>query len=98
MLGDGFGCSVSISGNMVAVGANGANSGQGAAYVFNEPAAGWADMPQTAKLTASDGAAYDSFGGSLSISGDTVVTGAEDATVGANGSQGAAYVFERRPR
>ena len=37
----------------------GANIGQGAAYVFTEPASGWANMTQTAKLTASDGAAGD---------------------------------------
>ena len=33
-------------------------------------------MTQTAKLTASDGAADDSFGSSVSISGNTVVVGA----------------------
>ena len=49
-------------------------------------------MTQTAKLTASDGAAYDHFGVSVSISGNTVVVGACNATVGGT-SQGAAYVF-----
>ena len=48
-------------------------------------------MTQTAKLTASDGAAT-TFGDSVSISGNTVVVGA----VGANGDQGAAYVFATR--
>ena len=48
---------------------------------------------QTAKLTASDGAADDYFGCSVSISGNTVVVGAHDATVGSNSDQGAAYVF-----
>ena len=56
-----FGDSVSISGNTVVVGAPdakvGSNSQQGAAYVFTEPGSGWANMTQTAKLTASDGAA-----------------------------------------
>ena len=33
-------------------------------------------MTQTAKLTASDGAAGDYFGYSVAISGDTVVVGA----------------------
>ena len=33
-------------------------------------------MTQTAKLTASDGAADDAFGDSVSISGNTVVVGA----------------------
>ena len=54
----------------------GTNSHQGAAYVFTEPGSGWANMTQTAKLTASDGAAGDYFGSSVSISGNTVVVGA----------------------
>ena len=86
---DYFGDSVSISGNTVVVGAEGAtvsgNIDQGAAYVFTEPASGWADMTQTAELTASDGQAYDGFGTSVSISGNTVVVGAPGG--------GAAYVF-----
>ena len=94
---DYFGCSVSISGNTVVVGASqatvGANSGQGAAYVFTEPGSGWANMTQTAKLTTSDGAPDDYFGYSVSISGDAVAVGAYDSTVGANSGQGAAYVF-----
>ena len=85
-----FGSSVSISGNVIVVGADGANSYQGAAYVFTESGSTWT---QTAKLTASDGAAGDFFGNSVSVSGDTVVVGAENATVGGNDQEGAAYVF-----
>jgi len=93
---DGFGISVSISGNTVVVGAYlawGGNVLQGAAYVFAEPASGWANMTQTQKLTASDGAANDWFGFSVSFSGSTLVVGAPVATVGGNFGQGAAYVF-----
>ncbi len=50
-------------------------------------------MHETAKLTASDGKAGDDFGCSVSISGNTVVVGAENAKVGSNVNQGAAYVF-----
>jgi hypothetical protein len=92
-----FGSSIAVSGNTVVVGAPddavGGNSDQGAAYVFTESASGWANMTQTAKLTASDGAADSYFGYSVSISGETVVVGAYGATVGANAGQGAAYVF-----
>jgi trimeric autotransporter adhesin len=88
-----FGFSVSISGNTVVVGAPfatvGGNIAQGAAYVFTEPASGWASMTQTAKLTASDGATYDQFGKSVSISGSTVVVG----TSKSGSEQGSAYVF-----
>ena len=51
-------------------------------------------FPQLAKLTASDGAASDWFGVSVSIDGDTMVIGAEgDDDKGS--SSGSAYVFTR---
>ena len=50
--------------------------GPGAAYVFEKPAGGWVNMTETAKLTASDGAAFDYFGISVSLSGDTALVGA----------------------
>ena len=89
--GDYFGYSVSISGNTVVVGASatvGTNSYQGAAYVFTEPGSGWANMTQTAKLTASDGAAGDDFGNSVSISGNTVVVGAPTPRSAATAARG----------
>jgi hypothetical protein len=48
---------------------------------------------QQGELTASDGAAQDQFGNSVAISGNTVVVGSPDHTVGSNYGQGAAYVF-----
>jgi len=48
---------------------------------------------QLAELTASDGANGDLLGISVGISGNTVVAGAMNATVGGNAGQGAAYVF-----
>ena len=95
--GDLFGSSVSISGKRwwsERRATVGGNIAQGAAYVFTEPGSGWTEiLTQTAKLTASDGAAGDYFGISVSISGNTVVVGANLATVGGNVNQGAAYVF-----
>jgi hypothetical protein len=49
---------------------------------------------QTAKLTASGGAAGDQLGAAVAISGDTVVAGAAGATIRGNVSQGAVYVFQ----
>ena len=79
------------------VGGHNYDTYQGAAYVFNEPATGWGDMTQTVELVASDGEGGDHLGGSASISGDTVVTGALYARAGANAGQGAAYVFGDSP-
>jgi hypothetical protein len=88
---------VAISGDTVVVGAIadtiGAHASQGSAYVFVKPVAGWATMSETAKLTASDGAASDLFGFAVAISGDTVVVGAVVDDIGANSNQGSAYVF-----
>ena len=88
--------SVAISGDTAVLGAPNATVGttafQGAAYVFTEPASGWANMTQTARLTATDGGVY-SFGDSVAVSGEVVVVGTPQAMVGPNEDQGAAYVY-----
>jgi hypothetical protein len=94
---DKFGRAIAISGDTVVVGAYnaqiGANAGQGAAYVFVKPSAGWATTSTfAAKLTASDGVANTAYADHVAIDGDTVVVGA-NTTIGANPSQGAAYVY-----
>lgn len=87
-----LGNSVSISGSTIVAGAYlakiGVNLFQGAAYVFVEPPSGWANMTETAKLTASDGQSGDEFSYSVSISGNVVVAGASN-----DPSTNAAYVF-----
>jgi hypothetical protein len=93
---------VAINSNLVVAGAptaDGNQSQQGAAYAFAMPASGWSNMTETAKLTASDGTTNDHFGISVSASGDVVLVGAQDATVGTKCPkachlfQGAGYVF-----
>lgn len=84
-----MGCSVAVSGNTVVTGSYGQNNFQGSAYVFAEPSGGWANMTQTAELTASNGQASDFFGFSVSINGSTVLAGAPS---GAN-TYGAAYIY-----
>ena len=92
---DDFGSSVSISGNTVVVGAPGAtvggNSYQGAAYVFTESGSAWSPDRQAHRVRWRGERTISA--GSVSISGNTVVVGAFNATVGGNISQGAAYVF-----
>lgn len=90
---DRFGRSVSIDGNTIVVGAEGDDDvadGSGAAYVFVRDGELWTEQ---AKLRASDGAATDSLGRSVSIDGDTVVIGARKD--GFQVRPGAAYVFVR---
>jgi hypothetical protein len=83
---DRFGYSVGISGNTAIVGARGKGNNTGSAYVFYK-GADWAN-PTQLKLTASDATEGDSFGWSVSISGNTAIVGA----VG-KGKLGAAYVY-----
>jgi hypothetical protein len=54
-----------------------------------------ANIQENNKLTASDGAGGDSFGWSVSISGDYAIIGAYSDDVGANVDQGSAYIFVR---
>ncbi|PYM71174.1 MAG: hypothetical protein DME03_19960, partial [Candidatus Rokuibacteriota bacterium] len=90
---DMFGQSVAVSGDIIVVGAPGADGAQGAAYVFVKPAGGWSrplPLTESAKLTASDAALQRGFGNLVQASGDTIVI-APDASAG----QRTAYVFVR---
>ena len=87
---DYFGFSASMDGDYAIIGAyrdndNGFNSGS--AYIFTRSGTTWT---QQAKLLASDGAAFDEFGCSVSIDGDYAIIGAywDD-------DRGAAYIFKR---
>ncbi len=88
-----FGKSVSLSGNRALIGADASDPKgreSGAAYVFEWDGTTWNQM---AKLTASDGAAGDYFGHSVSLSGNRALIGAW-ADDDKGGDSGSAYVFE----
>jgi hypothetical protein len=74
---DEFGYSISISGNSAIVGARSASASSGlqtgAAYVYTRSGTSWVEQQ---KLTASNGAADQSFGTSVAISGDNIIIGA----------------------
>lgn len=92
--GDKFGHSVGVSGDTVVVGApfdddNGDDSGS--AYVFTLSDGTWS-LQQ--KIVAPDAAAFDCFGYSVAISGETLVVaapGSSDLPI----TSGSAYVFTR---
>jgi hypothetical protein len=100
---DYFGRSVALSGDTLAVGAYGEASnttgidgnqadnsapGSGAVYVFTRTGTTWS---QQAYIKASNAEAYDYFGYSVALSGDTLAVGAYAEA----GGSGAAYVFTR---
>ncbi|MDJ0833054.1 MAG: cadherin-like beta sandwich domain-containing protein, partial [Gammaproteobacteria bacterium] len=98
-----FGWSLDLSGDSLVVGANlGGTSTPEYVYYYNRNGNIWS---QQDKLEASNSGEYDQFGGSLSLSGDTVAIGAqrEDSNAtGINGNEtnndailsGAVYVFQ----
>jgi hypothetical protein len=94
-----LGWSVAIDGNTVVVGAMQQSfygSLPGAVYVFVKPASGWANLTQTATLTASDQntTGYgNGLGTSVAISGDTIIAGAPLGGTAAHA--GAIYVYVR---
>lgn len=101
-MGDRFGTSVALVGDILAVGAPGEASGAtgvngdqldnhvtqaGAVYVFQRVGTIWV---QQAYIKASNTALNDVFGTSVALSEDTLVVGANNEA-----SAGAAYVFQR---
>jgi len=85
---DKFGYAVSLAGERALVGAYGAGGYRGTAYVFVKSGDGWIEEQ---KLVASDGAAGDNFGWSVSLTADRALIGAHGRDTG----RGAAYVFVR---
>jgi len=91
---DWFGWSVSMDVDTALVGAYKDDAGDtdsGSAYVFVRSGTNWNEQT---KLTAFDGAYQDSFGKSVSISGDTALIGVNGDDDDGSGS-GSAYVFVR---
>ncbi|MFI5298144.1 MAG: FG-GAP repeat protein, partial [Polyangiales bacterium] len=87
-----FGASVAISGTTVIVGAPAlpeTPANEGAAFIFTQSGSTWTSQ----QLTNPDGVARDEFGSGVAINGATAIVGASQVTVGANLTQGAAYVF-----
>ena len=91
---DYFGNSVAISGDYAIVGARGVADGgylSGAAYIFKRDGTSW---DQEDKIVATDPAANDLFGWSVSIDGNYAVVGARGDDDGGSAS-GSAYIFKR---
>lgn len=94
---DKFGTSVSISGSNLIIGSpfdDDGSSNSGSAYIFNRNFGGSENWGQIKKIVASDAQALDSFGNSVSISGNNVAVGAK-LNDDAGTDSGSAYVFTR---
>jgi hypothetical protein len=87
-----FGSAAALEGPTALIGADGENSFEGAAYIFNEISGVWTEGQ---KLTPSDGLAGDEFGYRVALRPETAVVTAFSATVNGVAAQGAAYVFDK---
>lgn len=91
---DGFGTRIALDGHTMAIASAifGYDRGDiGSVYIFTLRNDGWS---MQSKLTPSDGEAGDSFGASLSLSGDTLAVGAYKASA-LDFSDGKVYLFQR---
>ena len=97
--GDLFGRAVYISGDIAVVGALGDDHGgmtnAGSAYIFSRSQGGTDNWGQVAKLTASDAAANDQFGGAVAIDGTAVIIGAAKDDHSSKTDAGSAYIFRQ---
>ena len=90
--GDLFGVSVAVSGDTVVAGAHFVGDVEGAAYVYLRSGSSWSEQQ---KLTGSDTSSGDTFGITVSVSGDTAMVGAFNRDEGGTADAGGVYVFER---
>ena len=90
--GNRFGLAIDIDGNTLLVGAMEADSGRGAAYLFEKDVAsgGWSEVK---KLSVDDAGENDNLGTGVALSGNLAVIGAPQH----NEDTGAAYIFYRNP-
>lgn len=87
------GLSIAISGDVVLAGApNG--GGYGAAYLWEKPSTGWANMTATATLTPGDVQQNNDVGWTVGTSGSIAIVGAPGRTIGTMLAEGGIYVFE----
>lgn len=89
---DYFGNALAVDGGWLIVGAWGASSETGAAYIFELQGDTWVEVDI---LTASDGATGDQFGAAVAIHGDYAIVAAEGDD-DAGQQSGSAYVFQRQ--
>ncbi len=91
--GDDYGHSIAVDGDYAAVGvpySNALGENSGAVYLYYRNQGGTGNWGLVKKITASDGAAGDLFGWSVSLSGEFLVVGAPAHT---DSSAGAVYAF-----
>src|SRR5579871_1270903 len=94
-----LGFSVATNGSTIVAGAPGAFSGNGAAFIYEEPSTGWVNTSSYNAVLGEPGSQQGtSFGQAVAMTtgGRNVMVGAPGVTVGSNLEQGAAYVYSEK--
>jgi hypothetical protein len=99
--GNKFGTAVTISDDLVAVGASGVDSpgktDHGAVYIYHRHQGGSNQWGFVTQLVAPDFSAFDYFGNAVALGGNTLVVGAYGVDLTNLFNYGAAFVFDRNP-
>ncbi len=87
-----LGFAVAMEGGTIVSGEGGSSTNPQTAYVYTEPALGWANMAPTDELVSPTGTGNTNFGQSIALSGHTVAVGDPRGPL-ANDSVGLAYTY-----
>ncbi|MDD3182149.1 MAG: YDG domain-containing protein, partial [Alphaproteobacteria bacterium] len=87
--GSNFGNAVAVNDNYALIGASGASSGQGNAYLYNLVTGAWTNLAATAGEPVTALAAHANFAGSVALNGSSALIGAS----GVSSGQGNAYLY-----
>ncbi len=88
---DRFGCSLALSGDYLAVGADGAEGFMGAVYIFEKNLGGANNWGEVKKIQPIDADSDDRFGKTIAMSGNYLLVGSEGHEMG----MGATYLFRK---
>jgi len=88
---DRFGCSLALSGDYLAVGADGAEGFMGAVYIFEKNLGGANNWGEVKKIQPMDADNDDLFGKTIAMSGNYLLVGSEGHEMG----MGATYLFRK---
>jgi hypothetical protein len=83
---------VAIGGGTIVSGEGGTGGNPETAYVYTEPARGWANMAPTGELASPKGTGDTYFGDSVALSGHTVAVG-DPRGPGPNDTVGITYTY-----
>lgn len=90
-----FGSSVSLSNDMLAVGAPGFNNNAGAVYLFHWEGPTIESWHEIKKEIPADSSPSDNFGGAVALYNDVLAVGSQGDDTGTTSNHGSVYIFTK---